>query len=120
MNHNIKASGIELTTELRDYVEKKLAQEDKFLARDSTAHVDIELQFAEGEREKQYRAEFTAETKHGLYRAEARGYSMYEAVDAALSDLTREITSAKKKRMRVFRHSAGRVKEFLRGFRRDL
>jgi ribosomal subunit interface protein len=120
MNHNIKTSGLEFTPELRDYVERKLAQEDKFLTRDSTAHVDIELQFAEGERDKQYRAEFTAETKHGLYRAEARGYSMHEAVDAALSDLTREITNAKKKRIRVLRHSAGRVKDFLRGFRRNV
>jgi ribosomal subunit interface protein len=120
MNYNIKGTGLSVTQELRDYVEKKLAQEEKFLGRDSTAHLDIELQFAEGERGKKYRAEFTLGAHGELYRAQARGDSMHEAIDIAINDLTRSLTQAKKKRIRVLRHSAARVKDFLRGFRRNV
>jgi ribosomal subunit interface protein len=117
MNHNITGTGLSITPELREYVEKKLAQEEKFLQRDSSAHVDVELQFAEGERDKKYRAEFNVSAKTGFFRAQAHGDSMHEAIDLALGELTRELTRAKHKRMRVFRHSAGKVKDFLRGFR---
>ena len=117
MNHNIKGTGLDITPELRAYVEKKLEQPSKLLQRDPSAHVDVELEFAHGERDKKYRAEFTLAGHAALYRADARGYTMHEAIDLAVDALVRELTRAKKKRLARLRHGAGRIKDFIRGFR---
>ena len=45
-NYNIKGTGIEVTDELRSYVERRLAHADKFLRGDPSAHVSVELEHA--------------------------------------------------------------------------
>lgn len=121
MNYNIKGTEVSITPELREYVEKRLAAHvDKFLARDSTAHADVELQYAPVRDGGRYRAEFTITASSALYRAEEWGTSMHEAIDLAVSRLTEELTRNKKKRLHVLRRGSMRVKEFLRGWRNKI
>ena len=120
MNHNIKGTHVEVTPELRSYVEKKLAHADKFLASDSVAHADVELEHAPLRDGDRYRAEFTIEASGGLYRSEAWGPTLHEAIDSATQQVARELRRSKRKRLHVLRHSAMKVKEFLRGWRNRL
>jgi len=118
MNYNLKGTGISITDDIRAYLEKRLAALDKFVADDSAARVDVELEYIASE-EKHYRAEFMLHDKIQL-RAEANGSSLYEAIDVAAGELSSELSRAKKKRLQNFRHSAVKVKEFLRGWRRKI
>ena len=118
MNYNIKGTGVALTDEIRTYLEKKLAHVEKFVQNPSAARADVELEYLPSEA-KMYRAEVTVHEpslKQPL-RAEAMGGTLYEAIDKVEGDLASELTRTKKKKLQNFRHSAVRVKEFLRGWR---
>lgn len=117
LNHNIKGTNITVTPELRTYAEKKLASTEKFLNGDSTAHADIELEYAEVRNGGKYRAEFNLSAGGGLYRAEEWGSTMHEAVDLAMDQLVKELRRTKNKHLRHVRHGAVKFKEFMRGFR---
>jgi ribosomal subunit interface protein len=120
MHHNLKGTGIDISAEIRTYVEKRLAAIDKLLG-EGAARADVELQYLESE-EKTYRAEFMLHyAPHGAadttLRATARGKTLSEAVDIATEELRLELSRAKKKHIHALRRGAGRVKEFLRGWR---
>lgn len=120
MNYNIKGTGIAVTDELRDYVEKRLAHADKFVNGDTTAHTDVELEYSEHNETGKFRAEFTTSIGGAVYRASEWGSTMHEAIDLATSELTTELRREKKQKLKIFRHSALRVKEYLRGWRRKV
>ncbi|MBI2004785.1 ribosome-associated translation inhibitor RaiA [Patescibacteria group bacterium] len=117
MHYNIKGTDVSITPELRAYVEAKLELADKFLAGDSTVHVDVELQFLGGERGKKNRAEFTATAGGETYRAEERGDTMHEAIDLAASEFTRVVRRNKKRALVLVRRSGAIIKDMLRGLR---
>ncbi len=117
MNYNIKGTGLEITPELREYAETRLEHAQKFLAGDSTAHAEVELEYSAARDGGKYRAEFMVSASGELYRSEEWGGGMHEAIDLALNALARELRRSKKKRLHNFRHTAVRVKEYLRGWR---
>jgi putative sigma-54 modulation protein len=118
MNYNSKGTEVTVTAEVREYLEKKLARLEKFLQNTNAARADIELQYLSAEA-KMYRVEIMLyePSLQSPLRAEARGGTLYEAIDIAAGELFTELTRTKKKRLHNLRHSAVRVKEFLRGWR---
>ena len=117
MNHNIKGTGIAITPELRAYAEKKLSAAEKFLQERASAHADIELEYSQVRDGGKYRAEFTVSSLGKLYRAEEWGSSMHEAIDVAMVALVKELRRNKSKHLRLVRHGAKQMKDFIRGFR---
>ncbi|MEK7612553.1 MAG: ribosome-associated translation inhibitor RaiA [Patescibacteria group bacterium] len=127
LNYNIKGTEVQVSDELRAYVERALAHAEKFLAGDSSAHVDVELEysplhdpsFAEASKDKggKYRAEFTVSASGAIYRAEAWGSTLHEAIDLTIAELGQELRRTKDKRRHFLRRGALKVKEFVRGFR---
>lgn len=120
MNYNIKGANVTITNELRAYIEKRLQHAEKFLRGDPNAYADVELEFAESERGQKYRAEITLMHDGEMYRSSKQGDSMHAAIDMAGEDVARELARMKKKKIHLLRHSAGRVKDFLRGFRKSV
>lgn len=116
MNYNIKGTGLDISTELRAYVERQLQSADKLIS-NGAPHADVELAYLPEGRSGKYRAEFTLSVGGAVYRAEAWGGGMYEAIDVAGAELAAELRKAKTKRLHVLRHTAVRVKEYLRGWR---
>jgi len=116
MNYNIKGTGLAVTDELRAYVERQLAHADK-LTRDTAAHADVELVFDEMRDGPKFRAEFTVESRGKVYRSSEWAVLLHEAIDLASGQLVGELRKAKSKRLHVLRHTAVRVKEYLRGWR---
>ncbi len=118
MNYNIKGTDVGITDELRSYVEKKLAALDKVAARDS-ARVDVVVAYV-ATAEQQYMAEMTLHDAKMPLHAESYGSTLHEAIDVASGELLSELTRARKKRRSILRHGAGKVKEYLRGWRKSL
>lgn len=117
MNYNIKGTGMDISDEMRGYVEKKLTAIDKLVQDDTSAHMDVELVYLTSKESKKYRAEFTFALDGSIHRAEAFGDALHEAVDIAAGELVRELAQYKKKRQHIFRRGAVKVKEYIRGFR---
>jgi ribosomal subunit interface protein len=120
VNYNIKGTNMQVTDELRTYVERQLAHADKLLGGDSTAHADVELEFNALNDGGKYRAEFTVGVGGTVYRASEWGGTLHEAIDLAAGELTQELRQEKSKRLHIFRHTGVKVKEFLRGWRRKV
>ena len=117
MNHNITGTNIELSQELRDYVQKRLEHAEKMLAGQEVAQLDIELAFHAGDAGPKYRAECNLSAGKELHRAEARGATLHEAIDLAIHELNSELSRAKDKRVSHMRRGAHRMKEYFRGWR---
>lgn len=119
MNYNIKGTALQVTDELRTYVERQLAHADK-LGYSAGAHADVELAFDEMRDGPKFRAEFTVEYHGKVYRTSDWAVSLHEAIDLAGAELIHELRKAKAKHIHVFRHTAVKVKEYLRGWRRKV
>jgi len=109
---------VHITDEIRSYLEKKLTHLEKFLHRADVARADVELQYLASEA-KMYRVEVMlhAPSLPTPLRAEAEGSTLHEAIDRVEGELASELSRSKKKKLQNFRHSAVKVKEFLRGWR---
>ena len=118
MQYNLKGTNIDITPELRAYIEKKLNGLDSLVKDDTAARTDVEVEYLESE-EKTYRAELMLHDGFVL-RAVARGQQLYEAIDKAVDELYTELTRAKDKKRSTFRRSAVKVKEYLRGWRKGI
>lgn len=116
-----------MTPELREYLEKRLVQTEKFVGEDSTAHADVEFEYnfnrdpssakaTEGKGGK-YRAEFTLSVGGVLYRAEEWGETLHEAIDVAVTELIKELRRNKRKHLRLMRRGGAIIKDAIRGFR---
>jgi putative sigma-54 modulation protein len=117
MNYNIKGTEVTITDELRSYVESRLAQTDKFLGDDSTAHCDVELAYEAVRDGHKYRAEFTVSSRGEVYRASEWGSALHEAIDLAMAELMQELRRNKEKRLDIVRRGAAKAKNMLRFWR---
>jgi putative sigma-54 modulation protein len=118
MNYNIAGTDVHITDEIRDYVEKRLAHLDKLVDNPEAARTDVHVHYRKSE-EKMFTIELLLHapgTSNALH-AKATTGTLYEAVDVATAELTRELKNTKKKRLHMLRHTGARVKEYIRGWR---
>lgn len=121
MNINIKATGIELTDAIRDYVDKRLEAVVKLLQDDSASMVNVEV----GKTTQHHRhgdifkADIHITGSHrDLYVSSERS-DLYAAIDEVRDEAIRRITTSKAKRLSLVRRGGKRVKDIVRGiFRR--
>jgi ribosomal subunit interface protein len=111
MNYNVKGTNVTLTAEIHDYLSKKLSSLDKMTESHPDARVDVELQYLPDEA-KMYRTE--------LMLHDGSGPTLHESIDTSTAELFHELSRTKKKKQHMFRHSAVKVKEFLRGWRKSV
>lgn len=119
MRHNLKGTNLDLTAEIRSYIDTKLAGLDALVRDQGAARTDVELEYLPSE-EKTYRAELMLHNpgaEMAVVRMGSRGGTLHEAIDTAVNGLFEELSRSKKKRRGVFRRSAVKVKEYLRGWR---
>jgi putative sigma-54 modulation protein len=122
MNINIKTTNIELTDSIRDYLDKKMAQVEKFIKAPNTEPIaDIEIgktTNAKNSAEDLFKAEINLQIGGNLYRYNAEEPELYAAIDRMKDQIIREIRKDKEKRRDFFRRGAHRMKEMIRGFGR--
>lgn len=113
---NLKGTQFELTDELRDLCEKKVAMLEKLLPEGETDIVcDAELERMTGQQSgKIYRAEINLRVGGKLFRAEATEERMEDAIERAKEELERELQKAKGRNQSLFRRGARKVKDLFR------
>ncbi len=119
MQINIKATGIELTGAIKDYVEKRLSGLDKFLKdNNEEAYLDVEVgKTTEHHKKGQlFRSEANIRTGNKvMFRAVGEEFDLYASIDAIKEDLERQMTATKDKKTTLFRRGARSVKKMLKG-----
>ncbi len=119
MKINIKATGIELTPAISDYVNKKVSAIEKYLDKDT---LDMVAQVEVGVTTHHHKAGniFKAEvhiTGLGLdLYATREEEDLYAAIDLVKDEIVHNATQSKNKRVTLTRRGAEMVKNIMKGF----
>lgn len=119
MKLNIKTtSNTDLTDALREYVETKVDQIEKFLDKnDESIIIDFEIGKTTDHHRQGgfFRAEINLQMAGSkLLRAEVMEEDQYAAIDKVKDEMVREVRRARGKKEALFRRGARRIKKMLR------
>ncbi len=118
MKINIKATGIELTQAISDYVYKKISSIEKYLDESNT---DIIAQVEVGRSSRHHKTGniFRAEvhiTGMGLdLYAVSELEDLYAAIDVVKDEIVRNVVQSKGKRQTLAKRGAGMMKNIMKG-----
>lgn len=120
MKINIKATGMDLTNEIWEYVDKRVRSIEKVLpnnGENAFASVEVGQTSRHHKSGDIFKAEVTV-TYNGIFvRAESEQSDLYAAIDDVKEQLFRSIVDVKDKKQTMFKRGAKRVKDMLRGVR---
>ena len=113
MQIKIKATNIELTPEIKDYVQEKMDMLEKYLGNVQVLNCDVEVGMSVGNQQsgKIYRAEANLNVPGDLLRVEKTEKDLFKAIDKVKDHLTRSIRRYKEKRIDRGRKAEQNFKE---------
>jgi putative sigma-54 modulation protein len=101
MKYNIRGENIEVTSPIREYVEKKIGKLKRYFDTPPTSEVHVNLSVYNDEQQ----IEVTIPMTNLLLRAEERHIDLYAAIDLVVDKLERQIRKYKTKVNRKFRQN---------------
>ena len=118
MSTNIKATNIELTDAIKDYVNKNLWGLDRFIT-DPKEDLIIQVEGGKTTRHHKsgdyFRAEFNVDISGKKFYVSAKKDNLYGAIDEAKEALFRKIDYSKNKERTLLRRGAKSIKKMIRG-----
>lgn len=118
MSTNIKATNIELTDAIKDYVNKNLLGLDRFIT-DPKEDLIIQVEVGKTTRHHKsgdyFRAEFNVDISGKKFYVSAKKDNLYGAIDEAKEALFRKIDYLKNKERTLLRRGAKSIKKMIRG-----
>ena len=118
MSTNIKATNIELTDAIKDYVNKNLLGLDRFIT-DPKEDLIIQVEVGKTTRLHKsgdyFRAEFNVDISGKKFYVSAKKDNLYGAIDEAKEALFRKIDYSKNKERTLLRRGAKSIKKMIRG-----
>ncbi len=101
MKVNIQSKNLELTPEIKEYVQKKMDMLDKYFGDVKVINADFEVERTtmRHNKGKIYRAEANIEVPGELLRVEKTEKTLFKAIDKVKDHLTRSIKRYKQKRI---------------------
>ena len=117
MQINVKSKQYSVTSEVQDYLEKRLSAIEKFLDESqSTAICDVELEHENAQQHGPvFRAEINLNVHGEFFRVEDSAESMTVAIDAVHEEILRQLRKGKTKHMSSIRKGGAKLKKMLRG-----
>lgn len=117
MNTNIKATNIELTGAISDYVNKRLSAIEKFIKpeEEMTAYVEVGKTTNHHKQGEVFRAEFNIEISGAKFYTFSEKEDLYAAIDDAKDEIARQIKTNKDRKQTLFKRGAVSVKKMLKG-----
>ncbi|HQM18759.1 MAG TPA: ribosome-associated translation inhibitor RaiA, partial [Candidatus Paceibacterota bacterium] len=115
---NIKATNIELTDAIKDYVNKNLLGLDRFIT-DPKEDLIIQVEVGKTTRHHKsgdyFRAEFNVDISGKKFYVSAKKDNLYGAIDEAKEALFRKIDYSKNRERTLLRRGAKSIKKMIRG-----
>lgn len=118
MKINIKATNIELTDEIRDYLDKKISGADRFLMEINfpiEAKIELGRTTFHHQTGNIFRAEITIPLPGKVLRAETQAENILAAIDGLKDEILREIKEYREKSITKTRR-AERLRKFLTAY----
>ncbi len=117
---NIKATNMELTPAISDYISKKVEMLEKFVDPNDTsvsANIEVGKTTEHHQRGDVFRAEINFSMGGKQFRAVSETEDLYAAIDEMKDDLAHTLLSHKGKQQTMIRKGASQLKNLLKGFR---
>ena len=121
MKTNIKATHIELTEALEEYLAKRLSSLDKFISpsdESSFAQIEVAKITEHHKTGDVFRAEINLHAAGVDFYSFAEESDIYRAIDAMKEQIVYKLSSAKDKRVSLVKRGGRRIKNFFRNFSR--
>ncbi len=118
MQITIKATNIELTEAIRDYVNKKFNLVSKFVRKSDESvlcRVEVGKITQHHKKGEVFRAEGRLHVDGKELYATSEKEDLYAAIDDVKDELVRVLTSTKEKKMDMIRKGGARIKNMLKG-----
>ena len=116
---NTKGTNISLTPAITEYVDKKVAMLEKFFRNVDEVLVNVEVGKTTSHHKSGdiFMAEIHIKAAGEEFYATVDKDDLYAAIDEVKDEMVRELTSSRKKAVRLLRKGGARIKEFIKGFR---
>lgn len=117
MSINIKATNMELTSAISDYVNRRLVGIEKFI-RDSEemiAFIEVGKTTNHHKQGDIFRAEFNIEISGAKFYTFSEKEDLYVAIEDAKEEIVRQIKTNKDRKQTLFKRGATSVKKMLKG-----
>lgn len=116
MNINIKATNMELTSPIRDYVNEKIGSLEKFFDANAFAYVEVGRDSRHHQKgEEVFMAEVQVKSPLGNYFSREYSGDLYAAIDKVKEELHREISKNKDRKQTLFVRGARSLKKRIKG-----
>lgn len=116
MKINIKATNIELTSAINDYVNKRLQALEKFTKdKEIIAYVEVGKTTKHHKEGEIFKAEFNLEISGVKFYSVSEKEDLYEAIDDAKEEVVHQIKNDKKRKQTLYKRGASSVKKMLKG-----
>lgn len=119
MNLKIKSTNLEITEEIKKYLDKVCDSVAKFFKNDTSVKCDVEFAktTAHHKHGDIFRAEIHITGKNTNHYASAEEDDIYKAIDAVKDEILREVRSNKAKKLSVLRKSGSKIKKIIKGIK---
>lgn len=115
---NIKATNMELTPAIEEYVNDRLDRIEKFIREGESANIYVEVGKTTHHHKKGdlYKAEFNIEIAGEKFFTDSEKEDLYTAIDDAKEEIVKRIINKKDKKQTMFKRGALSVKKMMKGF----
>lgn len=121
LNKQIKATNMELTDAISQYVNKKIDTLLKFIDSNQDALAEIEIGRTSNHHHKGdvYKAEINLIIGKNNFRSVVIESDLYAAIDGMKDAVVNEVSRSKRKRFHLFKKGHQKIKNLLRGWRKN-
>jgi len=115
ININIKATNMELTSSIKDYIEKRVEALNKFFSNDTELYVEVGKTSLHHKNGDYYKAEISMKSGESNFFAVSEKENLYTAIDAVKEEISNLIKRSKDKKQTLFKRGAKSVKKMIKG-----
>jgi ribosomal subunit interface protein len=117
MATNIKATNIDLTPSIGDYVNKKIEMISKFVEFDQEINIYVEVGKTTNHHKQgnYYKAEFDVSVDGEKFFTISEKSDLYKAIDDSKDQIVKKIKNFKKRKNTLFKRGAISVKKMIKG-----
>lgn len=117
MTTNLKGKNIELTADIRNYLDRRLDGIGKFVPEGEAVVADVELaRVTKHQTGDVFLAEINIQVNGRIFNAKSERSELFEAIDNIKDEIIRELVSYKKKRLSLLKRGGQKIKNLIRGF----
>lgn len=117
MTTNIKATNMELTGAITDYVNKKILSISKFVSfgEEAIIYVEVGKTTKHHKQGDYFKAEFDVTINGEKFFTDSEKSDLYKAIDDAKDEVIKKIKNNKNKKETLFKRGATSVKKMMKG-----